>query len=73
MNGSDPEREIGFGSVARAGEAELPDMHALLDPLHAPNGRPPRCRARPPGRRGLSVPDAFRVVAAFFGVVSIKL
>ena len=58
MNECDPDRAIGFGSVApcviapraraRRGEAKLREIHALLGPIDAPNGRPPRCRARPP-------------------------
>ena len=48
MNGSDPNREIGFGSVVRAGEAKLRDIHALLDPIDAPNGRPPPVPGAPP-------------------------
>ena len=48
VNESGPNREIGFGSVARAGEAKLRDIHALLGPIDAPRGRPPAVPGAPP-------------------------
>ena len=60
VNESDPNREIGFGSVAsraiapRAARGEAKRcvrvvvFRSLLGPIEAPSGRPPRCRARPP-------------------------